>query len=150
LKGNLAVSVSAVSVNEFQRHNNWLFINQPKLKRRYSMKKFVILTLVLVLLAVSVVPAYAASRTRDQNGAGNKIQVKPHGKMPFALAGTIASIDPVARTITVTVACGNKVVQPYIGRIWPSRLRMPPAFYCAIPMAQLHRLPSKIWLSAKM
>jgi len=80
------------------------------------MKKLVILTLVLVLLAVSVVPAYAASRTRDQNGAGNKIQVKQHGKMPFALAGTIASIDPVARTVTVTVACGNKLVKPYIGQ----------------------------------
>ena len=80
------------------------------------MKKLIILTLVLVLLAVSVVPAYAASRTRDQNGAGNKIQVKPHGKMPFALAGTIASIDPLARTVTVTVACGNKVVKPYIGQ----------------------------------
>jgi len=80
------------------------------------MKKLIILTLVLVLLAVSVVPAYAASRTRDQNGAGNKIQVKQHGKMPFALAGTIASVDPAARTVTVTIACGNKLVKPYIGQ----------------------------------
>jgi len=80
------------------------------------MKKFVILTLVLVLLAVSVVPAYAARGTREQNGAANKIQVKQHGKMPFALAGTIANIDPAARTITVTVVCGNKLVKPYIGQ----------------------------------
>ena len=80
------------------------------------MKKFIILTLILVLLAVSVVPAYAASQTRDQNGVGKKIQVKQHGKMPFALAGTIASIDPAVRTVTVTVACGNKVGKPYIGQ----------------------------------
>jgi heme/copper-type cytochrome/quinol oxidase subunit 2 len=80
------------------------------------MKKFVIFTLVLVLLAVSVVPAYAASQTRGKHGNVNKNQVKQHGKMPFALAGTIASLDPVAGTVTVTVVCGNKLVKPYIGQ----------------------------------
>jgi len=80
------------------------------------MKKFIVLALVLVLLAVSVVPAYAANGTRARTGqiAGNGFG--KGGKMPYALAGTIASIDPVARTVTVTVACGNKVVKPHIGQ----------------------------------
>ena len=80
------------------------------------MKKFFILTLVLVLLAISVVPAYAANQRRAQNAHENNGQVRQHGKMPYALAGVIASLDPVTRTVTVTVACGNKVVKPYIGQ----------------------------------
>jgi hypothetical protein len=80
------------------------------------MKKIVVLALVLALLAISAVPALAAGRAHAKNGqiAGN--EYGKGGKMPFALAGTIASIDPVARTVTVTVACGNKLVKPYIGQ----------------------------------
>ncbi len=80
------------------------------------MKKYFVLTLVLVLLAVSVVPASAANGKRAQNVHENNGQVGLRGKMLYTLAGTIASLDPVARTVTVTVACGNKVVKPYLGQ----------------------------------
>jgi hypothetical protein len=80
------------------------------------MKKFLVLTLVLVFLTVSAVPAYAANRKRAQNAHEYNGQVRQQGKMPYALAGTIASLDPVTRIVTVTVACGNKVVKPYIGQ----------------------------------
>ncbi len=80
------------------------------------MKKIAVLMLVLVILAVSVVPAYAANRRHAQNIHENSGQVGRHGKMPYALAGTITNLDPVARTVMVTVACGNKVVKPYIGQ----------------------------------
>ncbi len=80
------------------------------------MKKYFVLTLVLVLLAVSVVPASAANGKRAQNVHEKNGQVGLRGKMLYALAGTIASLDPVARTVTVTVACGNKVVKPYLGQ----------------------------------
>ena len=80
------------------------------------MKKIVVLALVLALLAISAVPALASGRAHSKNGQIARNEYGKAGKMPFALAGTIASIDPVARTVTVTVACGNKLVKPYIGQ----------------------------------
>jgi len=80
------------------------------------MKKIVVLTLVFALLAVTAVPALAAGGTQSRNGRGGGNEYGKGGKMPFALAGTIASIDPAARTVTVTVVCGNKLVKPYIGQ----------------------------------
>ena len=80
------------------------------------MKKIVVLTLVFALLAITAVPALAAGGIQSRNGRGGGNEYGTGGKMPFALAGTIASIDPAARTVTVTVACGNKLVKPYIGQ----------------------------------
>ncbi len=80
------------------------------------MKKIFVIALVFVLLAVTTVPALAADRTQIRNGHAAGVDFRKVGKMPFALAGTIASLDPVARTITVNVACGNILVKPYIGQ----------------------------------
>jgi len=80
------------------------------------MKKIIVLTLVLALLSITAVPALAAGRAHVRNGQSAGGEVGKGGKMPFALAGTIASIDPAARTVIVTVACGSKLVKPYIGQ----------------------------------
>ena len=77
------------------------------------MKKFTTLMLVLILLAVTVTPALAAGNPPPGKGGGGSGK---GGKAPFALAGTIASLDPAAGTITVTVVCGNKLTRPYIGQ----------------------------------
>lgn len=76
------------------------------------MKKLFVLTLVLALVAVTVVPALAAGSPPEANGCVNGFCVQ---KAPYALAGTIASLDPETRTVTVTVACGNLLVKPFIG-----------------------------------
>jgi len=80
------------------------------------MKKFFVLTLVLALLAVTVIPALAAGGAPAGNGRGGGGGTGKGGNAPFALAGTIASLDPAARTVTVTVACGNKLVKLFIGQ----------------------------------
>ena len=85
------------------------------------MKKIFILTLVLALLAVTVVPVFAAGNSPTGNGGGSGKGSGGGGgggggRGPFALAGTIASLDPTTRTVTVTVACGNKLVKPFIGQ----------------------------------
>jgi hypothetical protein len=74
------------------------------------MKKIFVVTLVLMLLAVTVVPAFASSNERA--GFGNKGM----GRGPFALAGMITNLDPAVRSVTVTVVCGNKPVKPFIGQ----------------------------------
>lgn len=107
------------------------------------MKKLAVLTLVVVMLSVAVVPAFAAGGlpanrgtgtgvcTGDQIGLGTGYQ---HGlgvgnqvgdgsgsqygygiRTPYALSGTITSLDPVAMTVSVSVACGNRLVNAYIG-----------------------------------
>jgi len=65
------------------------------------MKKLFALALILALLAVAVVPVLAAGKSRSN---------------PFAVSGLIASVDPSTQTITVVVACGNKLVKPFIGQ----------------------------------
>ena len=80
------------------------------------MKKLFVLTLVLALVAATVVPALAAGSPPARNGCGSEGYAGKGGSMPFALAGTIASLDPVARTVTVTIACGNLLVKPLIGQ----------------------------------
>jgi hypothetical protein len=80
------------------------------------MKKLIVLTLVLSLLAITIVPAFAAASTPARIKRGDGAGTGKGGNAPFALAGTIASLDPVARTVTVTVACGNKLVKSFIGQ----------------------------------
>jgi hypothetical protein len=84
------------------------------------MKKLTILTLVFILLAVTVVPALAAGGPPPDRGTGigcgNGSSVNQGSRAPFALAGTITAIDPVVHSVTVTVVCGNRLVQPYFGQ----------------------------------
>jgi len=80
------------------------------------MKKFFVLTLVLALLAATVVPALAAGNPSAGNGRGGRCGTGKGGNAPFALAGTIVSLDTEARTVTISVACGNKLVKPFIGQ----------------------------------
>jgi hypothetical protein len=83
------------------------------------MKKIFVLLIVVALLAVTVVPALA-------DGNGNTFEyhhtyrngspLKQAGSNSFALSGTIAALNPGAGTVTVSVACGNILVQPYVGQ----------------------------------
>lgn len=77
------------------------------------MKKLFVLTLVLALLAITALPAFAAGGAPTGNGGGDSGK---GSKAPFALAGTIANLDPITHTVTVTVVCGNKLVKPYVGQ----------------------------------
>jgi hypothetical protein len=86
------------------------------IERNQIMKKLIVLTLVLSLLAITIVPAFAAASTPARIKRGGGAGTGKGGNAPFALAGTIASLDPVARTVTVTVVSGNKLVKPYIGQ----------------------------------
>jgi len=99
-------------------------------------KKLFVLILVVVMLAVMITPALAAgpngnggcggngnggggngggssfasgSVTGNGNGSGKG------GKMPNVLIGTITSIDPVNRTVTVDVLSANIAAKDYIG-----------------------------------
>ena len=68
------------------------------------MKRMISLSFALLLLVVTVVPAFAASESART----------PRG--PFALVGTISAIDSTNGTVTVNVLKGNKLVQTYIGQ----------------------------------
>jgi hypothetical protein len=82
------------------------------------MKKLTIFTLILIMLIVMVVPALAAGGPHSDRGnvIGNGNPGIQVNRSPFSMAGTIAAIDPVARTVTVTMVCGNQLVKPYIGK----------------------------------
>ena len=99
------------------------------------MKKLTILSIVVIMLALSVIPAFAAGGppanrgtasgdctgdqvrlgTGNQVGRGTGKQISNGARTPYALSGTITTIDPAAKTVTVTVVCGNRLVKPYIG-----------------------------------
>lgn len=82
------------------------------------MKKLIIVSLVMIMLAVSVVPAFAAggppAERGNANGTGN--QVGFGVRAPYALSGVISSLNLTNQTVTVTVACGNRLVKTYIGQ----------------------------------
>ena len=67
------------------------------------MKKLLVVTLVLFLLAITVMPVFAAGPSRAPRG-------------PFTLVGTISTIDPATGAVTVNVLKGNKLAQPFIGQ----------------------------------
>jgi hypothetical protein len=73
------------------------------------MKKMIVLTAVLALLAASSLTAWAAGSQAPDYGKGQG------GQTLFNLAGTIAGLDPDG-TITVRVVAGSLLVQPYIGQ----------------------------------
>lgn len=77
------------------------------------MKKILVLALVVTLLAISVVPAFAAadSPVRSRNGDDGAYR---YGYPPFAIAGVITALDADTGIVTVEVICGNIVARPYI------------------------------------
>jgi hypothetical protein len=84
------------------------------------MKKLFVLSLVILMLALSVVPAFAKGPGPANNGSANGTctgtQVGFGVRNPFALSGTITGVDSQAHIVTVTVACGNRMVNPFIGQ----------------------------------
>jgi hypothetical protein len=86
------------------------------------MKKLTVLTLVVIMLALSVVPAFAKNGPSVGKGFGNGscgsgIQSGMGVSTPYALSGVISALDAGTRTVSVTVACGNRLAQPYIGQV---------------------------------
>jgi hypothetical protein len=99
------------------------------------MKKLFVFVLVLVLMAGMTAPALAAGGTNgnggrggngnggggndgsgsDGNGSGNS--TGKGGKMPNVLIGTITSLDPLTRTVTVDVLSANTAAKDYIGQV---------------------------------
>jgi hypothetical protein len=91
------------------------------------MKKLLVLALTLALLVATTVPAMAAGGPGGGNnpgigpgtgaGTGSGLGIGT-GNMRgiFALSGTVASVDPLVRTVSVEVLSGNKLAQPSIGQ----------------------------------
>ncbi len=64
------------------------------------MKKLFVVVLALLIALATVSPAFAAGSPRG----------------PFALVAKISAIDPVSKTVTVSVLKGNTLVKSYIGK----------------------------------
>ena len=93
-----------------------------------KMKKILVITLVVIMLSLSVVPAFAAGGQPTNRGSAggsaansgsylgycNNAQMSYGVNTPYALSGTIAEISD--GSITVTVACGNTLVKSYVGK----------------------------------
>jgi hypothetical protein len=83
------------------------------------MKKFSVIALVVVMLALSAVPAFAKGGPPANAGTGTGScvggQIGIGVRTPYALSGTISALDVNARTVTITLVCGNRLVQPFIG-----------------------------------
>jgi hypothetical protein len=71
------------------------------------MKKSLVMLMVVVLLAVSAIPVFAARGVPPQPPVSNK------GGL-FTLAGTITAID--GNVVTVKVVSGNPIARPYVGQ----------------------------------
>jgi hypothetical protein len=102
------------------------------------MKKLFVFVLVLALSAIVITPAFAAGpdgnggQGGNGNGGGNGggnvtgngtgtgtgtgTRSGKGGKMPNVLNGTITSIDPVNRTVTVNVLSANIAAKDYVGQ----------------------------------
>ncbi len=84
------------------------------------MKKLTVVTLLVIMLALSAVPAFAKGPVYTNQGtpAGNcgGMQIGFGVRTPYALSGTISALDGETHTVSVTVACGNRLTQPYIGQ----------------------------------
>jgi hypothetical protein len=101
------------------------------------MKKYAVISLVVIMLVLSVVPAFAKGPAQNsgsgtgvctgtgmQYGIGSNPQYGAAAGMrngfgvstPYALSGTIAAVNGANRTVTVTVVCGNRQAYPYIGQ----------------------------------
>jgi hypothetical protein len=109
----------------------------PICERIRTMKKLFVFMLVLVLLAGMTAPALAAGGTNgnggrggngngggsnggsgsDVNGSGTGTSTGKGGKMPNVLIGTITSLDPLTRTVTVDVLSANTAAKDYVGQV---------------------------------
>jgi hypothetical protein len=89
-------------------------VQKSPLERNPMMKKYFVLTLVVVLLAIAVTPVLAAGGSRGGNAYSARLDARNGATTTFALAGTIASLDPAASTVTVKVVSGNLLVKSYI------------------------------------
>jgi hypothetical protein len=77
------------------------------------MKKLIILGLVIVLLAVSALPAVAKRVVTTEDGCG----IPPtQVNKKYALAGWIRAIDLADKKVTVLVAVGNVLAKPCINQ----------------------------------
>jgi hypothetical protein len=120
------------------RHKEQVYEKRPKpsyLLKGTKMKKLTVVILVVAMLALSVVPAFAAggppedrgsasgsctgtqlaAATRNQANYGMGQPADYGSRAPYALSGTISAIDPLSQSVTVSVACGNWMVKSYIG-----------------------------------
>ncbi len=76
------------------------------------MKKVLIVALTLALVAIMVIPASAAGRgPGGGNGKGTG-----YARNGFTLVGTIASFDPAAGAVGVTILQGSKPAQSFVGQ----------------------------------
>lgn len=84
------------------------------------MKKLTVITLLVIMLALSAVPAFAKGPVNANQGtpAGScgGVQNSFGVRTPYALSGTISALNGEAHTVTVTVACGNRLAKPYVGQ----------------------------------
>lgn len=107
------------------------------------MKKYAVISLVVIMLALLVVPAFAKGPTQNsgtgigtctsaqdlsgtgmQNSLGSGSQYESrmsshHGfrvSTPYDLSGTIAALDEYNRTVTISVICGSRMEYPYIAQ----------------------------------
>ncbi|MCX8068611.1 MAG: DUF5666 domain-containing protein [Anaerolineae bacterium] len=67
------------------------------------MRRWILLLLVAVIVAMTATPALATGKT-------------PPKRQPFNLVGRITAVDTGAGTVTVEVLRGNRVVKPFIGK----------------------------------
>jgi hypothetical protein len=134
----------AVSRPTTIRHKGQERAKRTKLSHKAKgrkMKKFAVISLVIIMLVVSVVPAFAKGGVPAGNGnssgampmgnapaygstaTGNGpaygsstggTQVSFGVRTPYALSGTISALDAEARTVTVAVVCGNRLAVPFI------------------------------------
>ena len=99
------------------------------------MKKLTVITLVVIMLAASVVPALAAGGPPANRGTGTGVcdgnqigsgsqyaygnqssfgsQAGRGLRTPYALSGTITAVDAANQTIQVNITCGNRLAYPY-------------------------------------
>jgi len=74
------------------------------------MKKLVILSMVVLIILITVTPAFAAGQP-PANGSHRRTW-----RVDFALVGQITALDPEARAVTVLVWRGSQPVKPYFGQ----------------------------------
>ena len=88
------------------------------------MKKIVVLTILVALLAVAVTPVFAGNGTPNNGdqtgtgtgvGTGNGNYYQNAGESFFSLVGPITALDPATGTVTITVAAGSYLVHEFIG-----------------------------------
>jgi hypothetical protein len=93
--------------------------NQSYTLKGKKMRKYTIITLVMIMLAISVIPAFAAGGPPADRGSasgnGNGNAPGFGVRTPYALSGSITAKDDVNHILTVHIYSGNRQVKPYFG-----------------------------------